>query len=529
MLGRLRPVAKPFMTRPHLSRGWHSSRHQARGLRVHRSAITTPKDPIHSRQLVEQTWTISGGVFHPRHPRHRVHQPSGIEKLKIKTPGLTVISVRPEHLAATTENLLAQVRVSSNAKEIVESLQVASRQPHCLALDFQAPPYLHGSYYGAPIRGNLLTEITLAHPQQLRSLSVAGGGDVVVLDDVLVSEATAEYAGYRQSSLELAAFGDSRLFIDTVNSEMQLRDLNVGVVGDGRVYMSFPSLSVTRRADLGVGGNGSLDMIVGRLETPMLNTRVMGDGCVALEASQPIQGSVVNARVLGSGLIHVQAPEAKIPKVAEGATPPTRQVFHQDISITGAGSVNLSDVPTHSAKIRLVKGSHVSVQVTDRLELRAMGSSSVECVNGVPAYADVRGIPPPSLLETDRSVKQAAEQAATSAKPSVPTAESAFTQDTALPITTSSWGNHWGSHWGSQWGHGWGHGYGQGDWRGDYERCHRRRGRWIVPVLVAGSVFVWYRHHTCHCENHRQGGHHGHCHRRHHYAHQTETEASQTK
>ncbi|KAJ0405847.1 hypothetical protein P43SY_001579 [Pythium insidiosum] len=223
---------------------------------------------MNERQRVERTWTLvadrDGGA---------------LEKLKIKTPGVTIVSVCPE-LRELLENdtVVAQIRVTSNDRELLEGVDVRSKVPYRTVVDFRA--LRSARHFDCAGRlGNLLTEIHISDPKQLRSVAAAAGAEVVIQDDVLCTVESQDALSAVLPTLKLAAVQRSRVFVACHKTPLRVRRLDVIAAGDSAAVLTLPALSASNAISLAVAGAGEIDVATtGRVDAGNVNLSVVGDG-----------------------------------------------------------------------------------------------------------------------------------------------------------------------------------------------------------------------------------------------------------
>ncbi|GLE10690.1 hypothetical protein PINS_up022907 [Pythium insidiosum] len=396
-------------------------RRSSLALRVHRSAVATPAAPINERQRVQQTWTLLA--------EDRASSGAAIEKLKIQTPGVTVVSWRPE-LRQTRDDdaVVAEIRVSSDARTLLDSVDVRSKAPFRAIVGFRAP---RGGSDVA--RGHLLTEIHVADARQLRSVAAAAGADVVIHDDVLCTASPRSDDEVHASvphKLKLAAVGRSRLSVDCRATPLNVRRLDVAVAGGGAVALALPSLTVSNAVCMAVAGAGEIDAIVdGAVDVGDVDLAVVGDGRVRLHVHEPaLRAADVRTKVAGAGEICVTTGLASSTEAS--STSPF--CASQSIHIAGDGRVDLGDVPTTRASVHVVGDGRCVVRPQQRLAVANVGAATVDCIERVPQDVELRGAPAASVRAVD-----AVERGVHTVDPP-PTVETAFADGYVLRLPPQS-------------------------------------------------------------------------------------------
>ncbi|KUF97920.1 DmX protein 1 [Phytophthora nicotianae] len=145
--------------------------------KVRVGAVEAPKFPIVDRQRVQQTWGISGN--------------EALEKLRVATPGLTYVSIAPpaffdevaQAQGCSSDQLVAVARVSSDAHDLLERVDVLAQGSNRLLIGFDPRPP-RGWPVEEPVESgkHLLTEIFVREASELRNLGAFGGGSLVVSD-----------------------------------------------------------------------------------------------------------------------------------------------------------------------------------------------------------------------------------------------------------------------------------------------------------------------------------------------------------
>lgn len=186
-----------------LSASRNIGQQRAMGFKVRVGAVEAPQTPIAERQRVQQTWGISGSET--------------LEKLRVATPGITYVSVASPALfdevaqaQGSNEQLVAVVRVSSDAQDLLGHVDVLTRGSNRLLIGFDPRPP-RGWPVQEPVEASkhLLTEI-FVREAELRSLGAFGGGSLVVAGsehgNVLVTDRP-------YGKLKLASFRGSQVFV----------------------------------------------------------------------------------------------------------------------------------------------------------------------------------------------------------------------------------------------------------------------------------------------------------------------------
>ncbi|KAG6957053.1 hypothetical protein JG687_00010221 [Phytophthora cactorum] len=296
--------------------------------KVRVGAVETPKFPIAERQRVQQTWGISG------------HET--LEKLRVATPGLTYVSVASsvffdevaQAQGSSSDQLVAVARVSSDAHDLLERVDVLARGSNRLLIGFDPHPP-RGWPVEEPIEPgkHLLTEIFVREAKELRNLGAFGGGSLVVTDSehgsVLVNDRP-------YGKLKLASFRGNRVF---VTQEQGLRAGRVSLFAGrgGQLFLCAPEIIAKDRVRVAAAGRWGDSKIV--VQTPILATPSLG------------------AAVTGSGKVRFSAVSN------EGK----RHCEYQSLAIAGSGSIDTGDVTSRYGRVAILGSGTATLQTSESL------------------------------------------------------------------------------------------------------------------------------------------------------------------
>ncbi|KAF1793477.1 Actin-related protein 6 [Phytophthora cactorum] len=351
--------------------------------KVRVGAVETPKFPIAERQRVQQTWGISG------------HET--LEKLRVATPGLTglvsILRRGGSSSSSSSDQLVAVARVSSDAHDLLERVDVLARGSNRLLIGFDPHPP-RGWPVEEPIEPgkHLLTEIFVREAKELRNLGAFGGGSLVVTDSehgsVLVNDRP-------YGKLKLASFRGNRVF---VTQEQGLRAGRVSLFAGrgGQLFLCAPEIIAKDRVRVAAAGRWGDSKIV--VQTPILATPSLG------------------AAVTGSGKVRFSAVSN------EGK----RHCEYQSLAIAGSGSIDTGDVTSRYGRVA------IRAQTSESLTVGTLGSARVNYLE--PGPDTVRGRS--SSLRTLSAAAKAQhdqERAAIATDATPPTRESVF-EDTGSTL-----------------------------------------------------------------------------------------------
>ncbi|KAG2766558.1 hypothetical protein PC129_g12137 [Phytophthora cactorum] len=367
--------------------------------KVRVGAVETPKFPIAERQRVQQTWGISG------------HET--LEKLRVATPGLTYVSVASsvffdevaQAQGSSSDQLVAVARVSSDAHDLLERVDVLARGSNRLLIGFDPHPP-RGWPVEEPIEPgkHLLTEIFVREAKELRNLGAFGGGSLVVTDSehgsVLVNDRP-------YGKLKLASFRGNRVF---VTQEQGLRAGRVSLFAGrgGQLFLCAPEIIAKDRVRVAAAGRWGDSKIV--VQTPILATPSLG------------------AAVTGSGKVRFSAVSN------EGK----RHCEYQSLAIAGSGSIDTGDVTSRYGRVAILGSGTATLQTSESLTVGTLGSARVNYLE--PGPDTVRGRS--SSLRTLSAAAKAQhdqERAAIATDATPPTRESVF-EDTGSTLNRWWWG-----------------------------------------------------------------------------------------
>ncbi|RLN89556.1 hypothetical protein BBJ28_00010256 [Nothophytophthora sp. Chile5] len=386
---------------PYRGRGFVQPQQRSLAFKVHVGAVEAPRDPIAERQRLQQTWTISGG--------------ESLEKLRVALPGLTYVSVASssffDQVAASqgresSERLVAVARVSSDTRELLERVDVLARRSNRLLFGFDPrPPRGWPVEPSAESGRHLLTEIFVREASELRSLSVFGGGDLVVADSQEEGGVLSTNRPY--DTLKLAAMRGSRLFVAEPERGLRVGDLALLAAGEARLYLSTAELSARRRIRVATSGRweGSNVLVqTSKLATPKLRVAVAGSGAVRF---------------------------ASLSEDGES------RCDHQMLAIAGSGVIDTGDLSSRTARVGMLGSGSVTLRTSDCVSVGSLGSAKVYYLAPEPATVWGRSTALRPVAETGRAQRRQ-EQAAAVVPP---TRESAF-DDSSDGLRRWWWG--WG-------------------------------------------------------------------------------------
>ncbi|KAG6622819.1 DmX protein 1 [Phytophthora cinnamomi] len=348
--------------------------------------IESPKLPIAQQQRVQQTWGISGNET--------------LEKLRVATPGLTYISVAPSAFfdevaqaqGSSSDQLVAVARVSSDARDLLERVDVLARGSSRLLIGFDLRPPR-----GWPVEEptepgkHLLTEIFVREASELRNLAAFGGGPLVVTDNedgsVLVNDRP-------YGKIKLAALRGSRVFV-TQQQGLRVGNLSLLAGRGGRFYLSTPELTARDRIRAAAAGRWGGSSII--VQSPKLSTPSFG------------------AAVTGSGKI----------RFASNSDEDDCRCETQSILIAGSGTIDTGDITSKSARVAILGSGSATLQTTEWLTTGTLGAARVNYLE--PGPERVRGSTSSlRALTAATKAQHDAERAAIVVSTTPPTRESAF-------------------------------------------------------------------------------------------------------
>ncbi|KAF4028992.1 putative auto-transporter adhesin head GIN domain [Phytophthora infestans] len=348
-----------------LSASRNIGQQRAMGFKVRVGAVEAPQTPIAERQRVQQTWGISGSET--------------LEKLRVATPGITYVSVASPALfdevaqaQGSNEQLVAVVRVSSDAQDLLGHVDVLTRGSNRLLIGFDPRPP-RGWPVQEPVEASkhLLTEI-FVREAELRSLGAFGGGSLVVAGsehgNVLVTNRP-------YGKLKLASFRGSQVFV-TQDQGFHTGSVSLFAGRGGQILLSAPEIIARNRFRAAAAGRWGQSKIV------------------------------------------VQAPKLATPISNED----TCHCDHQSLAIAGSGSIDTSDVTSRYGRVAILGSGSATLQTTESLTVGTLGSSRVNYVE--PEPENVRGST--SSLRAAAKTQHDEDRVTIAAAATPPTRESAF-------------------------------------------------------------------------------------------------------
>ncbi|EGZ22817.1 hypothetical protein PHYSODRAFT_324122 [Phytophthora sojae] len=344
--------------------------------------IQSPKVPIAERQRVLQTWGISSSET--------------LEKLRVATPGLSYVSVASPALFAevaqaqgsSSDQLVAVARVSSDAHDLLERVEVLVRGSNRLLIGFDPRPPR-----GWPVQEptepgkHLLTEIFVREGSELRNVSAFGSGSLVV---------TGNANDRPYGKLKVAAFRGSRVFV-TQEQGFRVGRMSLFAGGRSQLYLSTSEVVARDRiraaASGGRWGGSSIIVQTSKLSTPSFGAAVAGSGSI---------------------------------RVASGSDEGDCRCGTQSLVIAGSGSIDTGDITSKSARVGIIGSGSATLQTTERLAVGTLGTSAR--VNYLePGPERVRGSTSSlRALTAAAKAQHDEERAAIAAATTTPTRECAF-------------------------------------------------------------------------------------------------------
>ncbi|KAE9057009.1 hypothetical protein PF007_g31797, partial [Phytophthora fragariae] len=354
--------------------------------KVRVGAVEPPKIPIAEKQRVQQTWGISGNET--------------LEKLLVTAPGFTYVSVASpaffdevaQAQGTSSDQLVAVARVSSDAHDLLQRVDVLARGSNLLLIGFDPRPPR-----GWPVEEptepgkHLLTEIFVREASKLRNLSVFGGGALVVTGNgdgsVLANERP-------YGKLKLAAFRGSRVFV-TQQQGFRVGGMSLFAGWGGRLYVSTSELVARGPIRAAVAGRWDGSSII--VQTSQLSTPSFG------------------AAVTGSGKIRFASDSGEDECLCET----------QSLVIAGSDSIDTGDITSKSARVGILGSGSATLQTTEWLTAGTLGTARVNYLE--PGPERVRGSTSSlRALTAAAKAQHENERAAIAAAMTPPTRESAF-------------------------------------------------------------------------------------------------------
>ncbi|ETN01278.1 hypothetical protein PPTG_17401 [Phytophthora nicotianae INRA-310] len=366
--------------------------------KVRVGAVEAPKFPIVDRQRVQQTWGISGN--------------EALEKLRVATPGLTYVSIAPpaffdevaQARGCSSDQLVAVARVSSDAHDLLERVDVLAQGSNRLLIGFDPRPP-RGWPVEEPVESgkHLLTEIFVREASELRNLGAFGGGSLVVSDceqgRILVNDRP-------YGKLKLASFRGSRVFV-TQDQGLRAGRVSLFAGRGGQLFLCAPEIigkDRIRAAAAGRWGESKIVVQTSSLATPSLGAAVTGSGSV---------------------------------RFAAVSNEDNCQCEYQSLAIAGSGSIDTADVASRYGRVAILGSGSATLQTSESLTVGTLGSARVNYLE--PGPDNVRGSTSSlRALSAAAKTQHDEERAAIAAVVTPPTRESAF-EDTGYTLNRWWW------------------------------------------------------------------------------------------
>eukprot|EP00644_Phytophthora_capsici_P014320 jgi/Phyca11/503308/fgenesh2_kg.PHYCAscaffold_3_\ len=239
-----------------------------------------------------------------------------------------------------------------------------------LTIDNNEGLRLHYKNEQVHVEGLVITEIRLSKPYALRSISSTNALNVVLNDNVVVSED-------KEAELHFSSHGSGQLFIGSASGSFNVRSLGLIVSGNGGVQFQSSSLKITNE----------------------LVVSLVGSGHVAVLAKDSLIANKVESAVAGTGKVVFQTPGFQAATIATeivGNGDVTYQTSgicgDEKIRLAAEGSVNAASIVCKNADISILGTGEVVVQATERLSALLLLTGSVKYVNARPKSIQSSGI-----------------------------------------------------------------------------------------------------------------------------------------
>lgn len=304
-------------------------------------AVTSVSNSSNPQQTLEKKWTISSSG-----------NAMNVKDIVLNIPGRVFISV-----SSTPLDALAEVRVSGNSKELLETFRVGgttavrdlddddSSEINELRVMMQTAENMK-------VKGHVLTEITLSKKALLESLFTRGTADVMIEENVLLSG-----TGTVQDGVDIVSMGTGSVYVSSLSTELATKSLKASAKGAGSIMLALSKVTLAKDLELGVEGTGIVTVTAKGLSARETDVDMSGSGNLCVAASN-FSTSSFNVDAVGTG-------NALFTKAGTCKT--------GEVKTMGAGNVNAGSVVCEMMNVQKTGSGKVVVQASGTLSVRGEG------------------------------------------------------------------------------------------------------------------------------------------------------------
>ncbi|TMW61757.1 hypothetical protein Poli38472_010820 [Pythium oligandrum] len=302
--------------------------------------------PTVEHRIYEQRWVVNQ------------HGYQHVQKIHLSIPGRVFISHAydfgpdpPDAPVGHVGSPVAHIRISGNEEDLLQFFEVVATGSDTIEIRQRS------DFQGVLTDAYMLTEISLVRSHAIHTVITHGSGDVVVEDQVLVSDPVVA------DKLELQKKGSGTLFVKT-STPVRVNQAVIKMEGRGDLFWSMSEL-VTTALNLSTSGAGDVVIQTPRLLATTLSASTKGAGDVCVQASDLVATTIIPS-IFGAGDISIKSNRGR--------------ATHEQITLTGSGDVMLGEVLAEDVTVRAVGPGDVTVQATESISGTRIGGGSVHYV-----------------------------------------------------------------------------------------------------------------------------------------------------
>ncbi|OWY99531.1 hypothetical protein PHMEG_00029453 [Phytophthora megakarya] len=334
-------------------------------------------DPTRTNDLtgafLEKVWTVNG------------ENGDVLDDLKVQVAGNVFVDYDASLRA--TDGVKAKVIMRSSSSDLVDLVDVSVHEADGKGVR------VHYKNANARVVGEVVTQIVVSDPNALSSVSATHADNVVLGEDVVVSNDPS-------ASLELDTSSDAEIFVGSLTRDpLTLKSLDISSSGDGHVQV-----------------------LASAIEADSITVSLSGDSKVAIIATNHITVDSMVSAISGDGKIFVETGNLKSQKLSATLSGDGKVSYSsagscvdQTIHLTGDAAVYAGSIVCKNSMIATSGDGKAIVQTTDTLT--SVGSGKVKYVNAPPQRVVAR-----SIFRKHSNVKPAKYNKFKTRRPSIPPA-----------------------------------------------------------------------------------------------------------
>lgn len=248
---------------------------------------------------------------------------------------------------------MASILVTSDSSELLAMLEVAPDEDASQALNGITFCVLENAQSDKRREdiGFMLSQISLARPKALSSIILAGSGDLVVQDNVLVDSDLNE-------SVVLTSTGSGSIYWQS-RDPIALASFAATVSGSGCIQVETSSFTAPQGMLLTIAGSGDLAVLAENIQTGELASTVAGSGDLFVQTDD-LQAEKIVTTVGGSGDVTLST---------------SGSCRKQTVFLAGSGDIDTGSIVSDTAELRVMGSGDVVVHVRHELLTSTLFSS----------------------------------------------------------------------------------------------------------------------------------------------------------